>query len=522
MFARNLLQAGEYVTIVPLGLPITIQYSERGSVDKVYISHDNSQWRDVTDPVLTKMLINKQIPNHVSNSGKVCYIRAVMYSSELQFGRGVLPNCVMDKYLQAYLNDPTRFSVYAGDKHSNDETVRVTAVSTQQWLVMNQFETLPGFVIPIDIDESKFESMVKRNFPFRFPLIASYILFHKDGSVTYPITGLTMFQVDCVVCVVDSSGNILGDVKEKGSDTIHTVPYPQVVHNDIHKNSTVVCNSEGNFIYVQNEINASKLPRKITCSSCGKQLIVPSANVRSFKCEDHQCNSVLYPRVVQMLNTLGLPMMSFDRYKEVTKEIGNIFGILDVLELDEYKDTEIEITLEDAARAIIPKEILPGSQQIKELCIGCANSEEAYIYYVTHPEAIISDLGLNKNAFSRLVSWLNAPENNSDCIELLRMPNITVIKTKKQVDGTPIFRDKTIYITGTFFHGTIEDITSILEGYSATVLTKFDPSADCVVVGDIPDNVNGHAINEAKSLNIPIVEETSFFNMYRIDSDIIQ
>lgn len=521
MFARN-LQAGEYVTLVPLGLPITIQYSERGPVDKVYTGHEENQWKDVTNPVLTKMLINKQIPNHANTNGRVCYVRAVMYSSELQFGRGILPNCVMDKYLEAYMDDPNRFSVYAGDMHGIDDSVNMTTVATQQWLVMNQFETLPGFVVPTELDESKFETIAKRNFPFRFPLITSYIVFHRDSSVTYPKTGLTMFQVDCVECRVDTSGNIFGDVKEAGSDTIHTVPYPQVVHNDIQKNSTVVCNSEGNFIYVQNEIRASKLPRKITCSSCGKQLIVPSANVRSFKCEDPQCNSVLYPRVVQMLNTLGLPMMSFDRYKEVTKEIGNIFGVLDVLDLDEYKDIEVEVTLEDVARAMIPKDILPGSQQIKELCIGCSNSEEAYIYYMSHPEALISDLGLDKNAYSRLIEWLKFMENCSDCVELLNMKNIKLIKTKKTVDGSPIFRDKRIYITGTFTHGTVDDIISILEGYSATVFTKFDQSVDCVVIGDIPENVNGHAINEAKSLNIPIIEETSFFNMYRIDSDIIQ
>lgn len=521
MFARN-LQAGEYVTLVPLGLPITIQYSDHGPVEKVYMGHEESKWKDVTNPVLTKMLINKQIPNHANTNGRVCYVRAIMYSSELQFNRGILPNCVMDKYLGAYIDDPNRFSVYAGDMHGIDDTVNMTAVATNQWLVMNQFETLPGFVVPTELDESKFETIAKRNFPFRFPLIASYIVFHRDSSVTYPLTGLTMFQADSVNCVVDKCGNILGDVKEKGSDTIHTVPYPQVVHNDIQKNSVVVCNSEDNFIYVQNEIRASKLPRKITCKGCGKQLIVPSANVRTFRCEDPQCNSVLYPRVTQMLNTLRLPSMTFERYTEVTKEIGNIFGILDVLELDEYKDTEIEITLEDAARAIIPKDVLPGSQQIKELCIGCANSEEAYIYYVTHPETIISDLGLDRNAFSRLINWLDIPENNSDCVELLHMPNITIIKTKKQVDGSPIFRDKKIYITGTFFHGTIEDIISILEGYSATVYTKFDQSVDCVVVGDVPENVNGHAISESKKLNIPIIEETSFFNMYRIDSDIVQ
>ena len=522
MFARNLLQAGEYVTLVPLGLPITIQYGERGAVEKVFTGHDENQWEDVTDTLLTKMLMNKQIPNHANTTGRVCHIRGVMYSSELQFGRGILPNCLMKKYIDAYVSDPKRFSVYVGDMAVQNDQKFVSSVSTRQWLTSNQFSLLPGFVVPIDMDESKFESMIKRDFPFRYPLIMSYILFKKDGIVIYPSTGLTMFQVESVRKFTDMYGNILGDIKDKSSDTVYTKPYPQITHYDIQKNSWVVCDYANNIIYVQNDLHSDKLPRKILCETCGKQLIVPSANIMTFKCDDPQCNSVLYPRVAQMLNTFELPVMTFDRYKEVTAKIGNIFGVLDIFDLDEYKDCKIEATLEDIARAIIPKDVLPGNQQIKELCIGCSNSVEAFTYYMNHPAAILSDLGLPKSAFNRLVDWLTINENCSDCVEIFNMPNITVIKAKKFVDGSPIFRDKKIYITGTFFHGTLDDITSILDGYSATVFSTFDQSVDCVLVGDIPENVNGHAINEAKKLDIPIMDESTFFNTYRIDADIVQ
>ena len=521
MFARN-LQAGEYVTLVPLGLPITIQYGERGAVERVYTGHGENQLEDVTDIFLTKMLVNKQIPNHANTSGKVCYVTGVMYSSELQFGRGILPNCVMKKYADAYVNDPNRFSVYAGDMQSVGDSIHGTSVAIHQWLVMNGFEVLPGFVVPMEMDSQKFESMAKRNFPFRYPLISSFIVFHKDGTVTYPTTGLTMFQAESVKMCTDMYGNIFGDIKDKASDTNYHRPYTQITHYDIQKNSYIVCDYAGNIIYVQNDLHADKLPRKITCPSCGKQLIVPSANVIAFKCDDPQCNSVLYPRVSQMLSTFELPLMTYDRYKEVTAEIGNIFGVLDVFDLEEYKDCKIEATLEDVARAIIPRDILPGAQQIKDLCTGCANSVEAFTYYMNHADAIISDLGLPKNAFTRLVEWLDVNENCSDCVEIFNMPNITVIKAKKFVDGSPIFRDKKIYITGTFFHGTLDDITSILEGYSATVFDKFDQSVDCVLVGDVPENVNGHAINEAKKLEIPVMDESTFFATYRIDSDIVQ
>ena len=68
----------------------------------------------------------------------------------------------------------------------------------------------------------------------------------------------------------------------------------------------------------------------------------------------------------------------------------------------------------------------------------------------------------------------------------------------------------------------LDDIAGILEGYSAEVIQKFDQSADCVVVGDIPENVNGHAISQAKLLQIPVMQETSFFAMYGIDNDLFK
>ena len=520
MFARNLLEAGEFVTIVPLGLPITIQYSNNGAVDKVYTGHDANTWKDVTDRILTIMLMNKQIPNHVPTNGGETYVRALAYSSELQFGRGRLPECLKDKYLTAYENDPTRFKVYVGDVQSVGTAFNGAAVAVRQWLTMAHFTLLPGYVVPTDINEVTFESMVKRNFEFRWPLITSYILFHRDGTITYPSTGITMFQVESVKQIVNKEGFILGDVKERGSDDVHTVPYPQVAHNDIQKNSYVVCNSDGDIIYVYNDQNATKLLRKITCSGCGKQLFVPAANVKVFRCDDPQCNSVLYPRVNQIINTFNLPQMTFDRYEEVTKEIGPIFGVLDIFDLEEYKDIEIETTVKDVLRAIIPRDVVPGMQQIKELSEACNNEEDVVIYYLQHPGAIISDLEKDSHLYSRLIKWLGYNENISDCVEIFNIPNIKLVKAKKFVNGAPIFRDKKIYITGTFTHGNLDDIASILEGYSATVFRNFDQSVDCIVVGDIPENVNGHAVTEARRMQIPVIQESSFFAMYQIDEDI--
>ena len=87
-------------------------------------------------------------------------------------------------------------------------------------------------------------------------------------------------------------------------------------------------------------------------------------------------------------------------------------------------------------------------------------------------------------------------------------------------DGAPIFRNKTIYITGTFKHGNTADIKAILESYSATVVTDFDNYIQCVLVGDIKDGINGTAILAARELNLPMFTESEFFAKYEIDEDL--
>ena len=43
MFVRNLLQAGDHVTIVPAGVRITLQYDTNGRVEKVYTRFNENE-----------------------------------------------------------------------------------------------------------------------------------------------------------------------------------------------------------------------------------------------------------------------------------------------------------------------------------------------------------------------------------------------------------------------------------------------------------------------------------------------
>ena len=102
---------------------------------------------------------------------------------------------------------------------------------------------------------------------------------------------------------------------------------------------------------------------------------------------------------------------------------------------------------------------------------------------------------------------------------MLKSDQIKIKSVSKKFEGAPIFRNKTICITGDFKHGTLEDIVSILQSYSAKVVTKFDNTVNCVVIGHF-ENEDPQIAQLATSYNVPIYSEDSFFKSYEIDLDI--
>lgn len=75
-------------------------------------------------------------------------------------------------------------------------------------------------------------------------------------------------------------------------------------------------------------------------------------------------------------------------------------------------------------------------------------------------------------------------------------------------------------ITGLFSHGDIESIRAILNSYSATVCTIFEPGVNFVVVGDIHEDIRGQDVRLAIKSRIPVYSESEFFERYKIDQDL--
>ena len=99
--------------------------------------------------------------------------------------------------------------------------------------------------------------------------------------------------------------------------------------------------------------------------------------------------------------------------------------------------------------------------------------------------------------------------------------HIIITKTNRKFDGIPMLRNKTIAITGIFNHGSLQEVASILNSYSANVVFgNCHEKIDCVIVGNINENVDGSLINRARDENIAVFTESEFFARYDIDSDL--
>ena len=95
----------------------------------------------------------------------------------------------------------------------------------------------------------------------------------------------------------------------------------------------------------------------------------------------------------------------------------------------------------------------------------------------------------------------------------------------QKFDGAPIFRGNTIAVTGKFRRGDYSEIKSILSSYAANVVPSIEMGhklPDVVLVGSLNEGISGEMMHKAKTHNIPIRYEDSFFAQFEIDKDLAE
>lgn len=517
MFLKNLLRSGDFVELVPIGIQLTLQYNESGNLEKVYNGFGSDR-ADITNSILSTLISNKTVPAKIHITKGTSWVRGVLYTGELLSASGKLPNAVNDSLLKKYFEMPSQFNFFAGTFDSTATHFK-GATPIRQCLTIDKFKLLPGKLIPSNFDRKSFEAWVYgEQYPFIAPMITDYILFRKE-TTRFVSTRLSQFLVSDVVKTVDTNGYIKAKIFKSGSTDYIIVDYSDVIRLNIHKSTLVVLDGDNQIIYAKptGKVNESQISQLLTCTFCGKVFKSPVSG--SVQCQDVHCISRMIPRINQFLSNMKMPMFDTD---VISKWISNsdIISIPDLFLLPEYSKLSIETTLSTLLRALVPVSLIQNDSIFMQFSAACTNNIKTFQYYIHHTDGIETDLGISHPDLRKFITWLSDGYNVSDIDTLLETSQIVIKQVDRVFDGPPIFRGKTILITGDFIRGTMLEISGILKSYAANVTTEFSDAIDCVVVGGKGENSDGKSINCAKNLCIPVIEEDRFFAQYEIDSDL--
>jgi len=515
LFTKTVCNAGSLVYIVPTGLLVTLRYDAHGMLSKAYSGINVNE--DLGEDFLKALVRQGLVPNSIKLHGGTTDIQGVFYSNKISAKEGTLPECEFNRIAEDIKSGGLRYKFYVGNVESG--AMAITPSSMQAWTKMVGFESLPCWAVPLNANDDMLRSFLVDNahINFEYPLISGFIIFAGQAKGRYYPIDLKTFTVeDKPVKLIDYDGYIKYGMQY--GDASLVIDYPDAVKYNIQQGTQVVLDgSKVIWSNTQNSDPTVRLPKRITCSSCHKILDVPDEGTMT--CSDPFCTSRLYPRIKRLCTILGLDILSTDRFDEAIKK-EDLTILPDVLLLPEYKNAKITKPLSEIVLASIDGDVGMSRDWIVKFCNKCNNSYDTVKYYLQGPIRIRTELDMELPP--RFAAWVSEPRNLVELETIVHSDQIVIDNADRitKFNGAPVLRDKRIMITGTFLHGTTEDIIAILQSYSATVVTEMDKKVQCVVVGDIKENIDGLAIQAARELDIPMFDESKFFARYSIDEDL--
>lgn len=507
MLYRDFLRAGDFVEMLPVGLPVTLKYNAMGKFESAHRTHDMG---DMDSDLYSHLVTTNAVPTKIATNNGTAYIKGVLeLSNDYVKELGELPQVIeVSEQLKEDLKGSmsTRFVAYDIDS---------TSLSFggpnlfRTWFKNQGFDPVIGFLATYGDIDAQFSSVLASNGYTERDIYGLLVFRGKDFfemRMRNKVDRITKIET-----YLDRSGCVFAHVKTKlGGDL--RIPYFDVVEKNLYSKDYVLMSESGQIIskYDIYSSNNSSNPW-FECPVCGKRYLISE---RFSFCTDPHCLSTQYDRAVHFANVLGIEPFSYDAYVETVMS-GKLERFRDILLLPEYADAEISASLYDLMNAIVPIYAVPRRESLWKLYSMCNGSFDSIMYYMSHPGTILSDLGIQDQ---NLVNWVSDEENREDFSSIVNFSNVTISDSSKRFDGSPIFRGKSIAITGRFKHGTHEEISAILRSYSAEV-RPFDES-DCIIVGDIQEDVNGSEVAYMRVHNLPVFTESEFFEMYDIDADL--
>lgn len=511
MNVRNLLAPGDFILPLPLGLNVTIQYDTNGRIERLLMGLDPETGTELPTELLTAVLPAERFPRTIPVTQGTTWVSGVFVPNAVfKESFGALPDDLIEPISISLMEHPDTFTFRAAAVTSH--ALKFTGgVASQRWLQSTGFELLPNYVIPASLSADAFNKMMR---PVDFLIVAVLIL-HK-GIWKHVSCNLYQDKVVSVNKRFNDAGELRGVIAFTSGYKLD-VDYYDIVSQNIQP-ACIVIHDKTSVFRVMPDTSKSREPRssKLMCPVCGSAIQVVS---RDTVCSNPRCPSSNYLNVVHMLNGLGLPTMSRDQYDSAFKSVKEV-SLADVLDLKAYSKQSVKISLPMLIRAVVPLTIVRSDRAIDELCSHCNNSIQSVMYYLNHIDRIVIDLGCAAEVQYALSPLQKHSYIVADIDKLIHHSSVSIIQQDIKFDGPQIFRGRTICITGEFTHGTHSEVSAILRSYGAAVVTN-TVNADCILVGDIPENVRGDIIRVARNNNVPIYTESSFFGAYKIDEDLI-
>ena len=531
MFAKTFCKPGSYVEVVPIGLQAMLIYNANGLLQSVKVLQPDNNGHGFHQEVdaATLRKIYEIVPTRINLKGGTTYVEGVFHTGTLpKDSQGNIAYCANDEYVKK-INDGDYFEFYAGNVRSLAAMFR-GSLTIRNWLSGNGFKILPGIIVPVEMKQETIDMLVNTGaYSFDSDFIAGFYIFEGTAQARFSLSNLHYYHTSSFKRGIDQNGYVKGVVKLADnsevifnlSDAINfkcdAAPYINLLLANVENDSEPIQIVRS----VATNKNVDELHSSVyICPICHKQVILPKTG--PCQCSDPHCLSSLYPDACRLFEKLALPELDYSQYMQYV-ENKYIICLTDLLVLDNYKDVEINVTLPEALAAITPFTVVSDENIFEKFCNSCNNSVDSLLYYLKNPNKIITELNVNSPMVVRFIKWISDPYNLTSVETILAHVNIK--ERTKKFEGAPIFRSNAFVLTGTFKRGNFTEIASILESYSATVLTDIDitgshvvPSA--VITGSTNENISGHIIKTARSYNIPVISEDEFFSNYGIDDDI--
>lgn len=514
MFVRNFLTAGDFVTVMPIGLILTFEYDENGRISRV-LHGTQEDGVDISSAVLTQVLESDFVPRTIPTKDGTSWISGVAYREEDPVLPGTLPECVGLELLSDFKTNIDAFKFYAGMVTSL-AAVHKGAVACRNWLTLAKFDVLPGYVVPHNLTDDTFIHMIESSrFPFDFPKICGYIIYH-NGQPDIRYLNYTQGIIKKCVKVTDGLGYVYADLTiDVGADEPKKLltEYRNVVSYNLTSNVRVLMDGDEIF-YSDSTVH---IDEKLTCDDCGK--LYPVNLSGRTCCSDPNCTSRLFGETNRFLKQFSLPEITEEKYKAYVKSLDSYY-VPDILDENTYSDVNMEVPVADLIRAAIPFNVVPqNSDVLTRICNRCNNAVAAIEHYMKNPDRILPELEIDGT--EKLEVWLGKHHNITTVMKCLHSDHLHPVAKKRKFEGAPIFRNWNISITGEFIHGTREDIVAILNSYSANVTDDVE-SARCLIVGGTQEGIKGRMVQTAKNFGIKIFTEQEFFDAYEIDKDLAE